>query len=46
MSAAPRNCNGSILSFSTMVESNTAESGSIYPHTATVCAGSFPMEEI
>ena len=31
--------------FRTMAERSTAERGSIYPHTATDCAGSFPMDE-
>ena len=45
ISTAPMICIGSIVSFKKITENNTADSGSRYPHIATVCTGSFPMDE-
>ena len=42
---APMICTGSIISFKSKTENNTAESGSKYPQIATVCTGRFPIEE-
>lgn len=41
MSTAPSICSGCIVSCSSAAANTTAASGSRYPHTATVCTGSF-----